>query len=84
VRVENPLDFADVLLAHAAPDWNSQRLQKLYGGPERRVNLDTPIPVHLAYFTAVAEPDGTVRRFEDIYGYDGAMSTLLGSTANPA
>ena len=38
--------------AVAAPDWNSKRLEKLYGGAERRVNLDTPIPVHLAYFTA--------------------------------
>jgi murein L,D-transpeptidase YcbB/YkuD len=79
VRVENPLDFADALLRRAAPAWNSTRLQKLYGGPERRVDLDTPVPVHLTYFTAFAEPDGTVRHFDDVYGYDGAMSAFFGS-----
>ena len=52
VRVQNPLDFADAILPLAAPDWNSTRLEKLYGGKERSVKFDTPIPVHLAYFTA--------------------------------
>ncbi len=79
VRVENPLDFADALLPVAAPDWNSARLEKLFGGPERRVNLDTPIPVHLAYFTAWVGPEGELRHFEDIYGYDGDMAAYLGS-----
>jgi len=79
VRVENPLDFADVLLARAAPDWNSTRLQKLYGGPERRVNLDTPVPVHLAYFTVSVGDDGALRHFDDIYGYDSDMTALLGA-----
>ncbi len=76
VRVENPLDFADALLARAAPKWNSKRLEKLYGGPEQRVNLETPVPVHLAYFTAVADPDGTLHHFDDIYGYDSAMAAF--------
>ncbi len=79
VRVENPLDFADVLLAVAAPKWNSKRLERLFGGPEQRVNLDTPVPVHLAYFTAWVGPDGTLRHFEDIYGYDGAIAAYLGA-----
>jgi murein L,D-transpeptidase YcbB/YkuD len=77
VRVENPLEFADALLSRAAPTWNSKRLQALYGGPERRVNLDTSVPVHLAYFTASAEPDGTIRHFGDVYGYDNVMARML-------
>jgi L,D-transpeptidase YcbB len=77
VRVENPLDFADALLARAAPDWNSKRLEKLYGGPERRVNLDTPVPVHLVYFTTSVDTDGTLHHFDDIYGYDAAMAAKL-------
>jgi murein L,D-transpeptidase YcbB/YkuD len=79
VRVENPLDFADALLPRAAPDWNSTRLEKLYGGPERRVNLDTPVPIHLAYFTARSEPDGTLKHFDDIYDYDEAINEALDS-----
>ena len=79
VRVENPLGFADAILPHAAPEWNSARIEKLYGGKERWVTLDKPIPVHLAYFTASAEPDGTLRHFEDIYGYDAEMTAFLGT-----
>ena len=45
---------------------------------ERRVNLDTHIPVHLAYFTDWVGEDGTLRHFEDIYGYDGAMRDDVG------
>jgi murein L,D-transpeptidase YcbB/YkuD len=79
VRVENPLDFADALLVHAAPEWNSKRLEKLYGGREKRVNLDTPVPVHLAYFTVSVGPDGMLMYFEDIYEYDSEMNAFLGS-----
>ncbi len=79
VRVENPFDFADALLTVAKPDWNSDRLKKLFGPAERRVDLDTHVPVHLAYFTDWAEADGTLRHFQDIYGYDGEMSAYLGS-----
>jgi murein L,D-transpeptidase YcbB/YkuD len=78
VRVDNPLEFADVILPVAAPEWNSGRLEALYGGRERRVNLDKPIPVHLAYFTRWVDETGTLRRFEDIYGYDEEMTALSG------
>jgi len=77
VRVQNPLDFADAILPVTAPDWNSKRLEKLYGGPERSVKFDTPIPVHLAYFTAGIGADGTLRVFEDIYGYDAEIAEHL-------
>ena len=79
VRVQNPLDFADAILPVAAPDWNSGRLEKLYGGKERRVDLDTPVPVHLAYFTISIDAAGEIRRSEDIYAYDEAIAALLRS-----
>jgi len=78
VRVDDPLAFADAILKVAAPDWNSGRLEALYGGPERRINLDNPIPVHLSYFTRMVDGAGELRRFEDIYGYDREMREVLG------
>ena len=74
VRVQNPLEFADAILPIAAPEWNSDRLKALYGGQERRVDLDTPVPVHLAYFTISIDSDGEIRRFGDVYGYDHKMT----------
>ncbi len=78
VRVQNPLDFADALLPVAAPNWNSKRIEKLFGGPEQRVNFDTKIPVHLAYFTDWIKPDGELEHVADIYGYDSQMTASLG------
>ena len=78
VRVDNPLAFADAILPVAAPEWNSTRLEELYGGRERRINLDTPIPIHLAYFTVWIGEDGEAHRFEDVYGYDGEIRALYG------
>lgn len=79
VRVENPLAFADAILPVAAPEWNSARLEKFFGGKERRINLDNPVPVHLAYFTATVDADGNLDHFEDIYGYDEETATRMQS-----
>jgi murein L,D-transpeptidase YcbB/YkuD len=79
VRVDQPLAFADAILPVAAPDWNSSRLKDLYGKSERLVKFETPIPVHLSYFTAAVGPDRQLRVFDDIYGYDARMAEYLGS-----
>jgi len=78
VRVENPLAFADAILPVAAPEWNSERLKRLYGGPEQRIDLDHPIPVHLSYFTVWVGEDGELYRLHDIYGYDSEIRALYG------
>jgi L,D-transpeptidase YcbB len=78
VRVENPLEFADAILPVAAPEWNSGRLERLYGGPEQRIDLEHPVPVHLSYFTVWIGEDGKLHRFEDLYGYDSEIRALYG------
>ena len=80
VRVENPLDFADALLAVAAPKWNSKRLQKLYGGrgAARQPRHAGPGASRLLHGLG-RHPTATLRHFDDIYGYDGAMAAYLGA-----
>jgi murein L,D-transpeptidase YcbB/YkuD len=47
-------------------------------GPDNvQVNLNKPIPVLILYSTAVVEPDGEVRFFNDIYGYDNSLNKVL-------
>ena len=49
---------------------------------EKRVNLRKNIPVHILYFTAVSEPDGSLRLINDIYGRDARLvAALNGSTS---
>jgi murein L,D-transpeptidase YcbB/YkuD len=77
VRVQNPVKFADALLVHE-PKWNANRLRAKFGSKERWVKLETRIPIHLTYFTARVETDGTLSRITDIYGYDSKLRRLMG------
>lgn len=70
VRVQNPVQLAEYLL-RSSRRWDSTRIEKAMNAPEeQQVKLPEPIPVHLMYWTARVDDDGTVRFFDDIYGHD--------------
>jgi murein L,D-transpeptidase YcbB/YkuD len=76
VRVEDPFELADFLLAEQG--WPKERLRRLIGPRERYVHLDEPVPVHLAYFTLEADSEGRIVPHEDIYGFDALTREALG------
>ena len=76
VRVNNPMLFADALLANN-PDWNAARLKRMFGSEERQVDLAQNVPVHLTYFTARVGDDGSIETFPDIYGYDTVIRSKI-------
>lgn len=76
VRVQDPLKFAEALLAED-PSLNARRIQRMIGGREARLDLKTPVPVHLAYFTAVADASGGLTLRHDVYGLDARMARAL-------
>ena len=43
----------------------------------RQVTLQTTLPVNVTYLTAVADEDGTMHFFDDIYGYDKQLDQAL-------
>lgn len=47
------------------------------GDTTLQVNLAKPIPVLILYSTAVVEPDGEVKFFNDIYGDDTLLEKAL-------
>ena len=70
VRVQDPVKLAEYLL-RASHRWDSARIAQAMNAPEeQQVKLPEPIPVHLMYWTARVDADGTVRFFNDIYGHD--------------
>ncbi len=77
VRVQNPLEFADVLLAYQG-GWSKERLRKMVGGRESWVNLPKHIPIHITYFTAFVDDSGTLQTRPDIYGYNARVERALG------
>ncbi len=58
--------------------WTEQRIEKMYGKSERRINLPTPLPVHIGYFTRTVDDYGQLHAFEDVYGYASEVKKRLG------
>jgi murein L,D-transpeptidase YcbB/YkuD len=70
VRLETPEALARYVL-RGQPEWTDERIRRaMLAGTEHQVALASPIPVHLAYFTAWVDDDGALRFFSDVYKYD--------------
>ena len=77
VRVENPMAFADALMANEA-NISRASLEAMFGPNEKWVNPQTQIPVHIAYFTVRAEQDGALKSFGDVYGHNAKLIAAMG------
>ncbi|MFN7004448.1 MAG: murein L,D-transpeptidase [Roseinatronobacter sp.] len=70
VRLNDPHDFAYVLLARQEDDPKAFFDRILNSGQQTRVNLKEPVPVHLIYRTAFTTPKGKTNFRRDVYGRD--------------
>jgi murein L,D-transpeptidase YcbB/YkuD len=68
VRVEEPMQLAELVMGGAGAGWTMPRLQSLLGATERTVSLPRAIPIHLEYFTEFVDDSGALQDREDIYG----------------
>ena len=52
-------------------------------GPENNnIKLEHKVPVHVTYFTAVADEDGNVQAYRDIYGHEKRIRLALADRWN--
>lgn len=77
VRLADPFDFAYALLAAQTNTPEEVFQGYLRAGAERRVDLETPVPVHLIYRTALVPADGRVQFRRDVYGRDATIWNAL-------
>ncbi|EAR51644.1 hypothetical protein OG2516_03630 [Oceanicola granulosus HTCC2516] len=77
IRLDDPYEFAHALLAAQEDDPVGFFQTRLDSGNETRVNLETPVPVHLVYRTAFTTADGVVNFRPDAYGRDGRIWDAL-------
>jgi L,D-transpeptidase YcbB len=71
VRVHN-VDHLVAWILRGNPEWNLARIDSMKHNGQQ-VNVPTPsIPVHLAYISGWATPDGQVHFRPDIYNHDSA------------
>lgn len=77
VRVEQPFELAQLLLADM-PDWTSERIREAMNrDKEQRVNLKSPIDVVLIYLTAWSDGNNRVHFRNDIYKRDEMVLQAL-------
>jgi hypothetical protein len=79
MRVQNPEQYAEVLLSLSQPGerYTTARIKSLYGEEERTINLQHQIPVHVIYQTAFVDQGGKLSLRSDLYGLDAAILKLM-------
>jgi len=71
IRLEAPLELARFVLRED-PDWSAERIGRMMAsGNNAWLRLPAPVPVVIAYLTALPAEDGSVHFFPDIYHLDG-------------
>jgi murein L,D-transpeptidase YcbB/YkuD len=77
VRVADPVGLAEWVL-RGVGGWDRARIERAMAEEaNRRVDLPAPIPVFLFYVTALADAQGRVAFYDDIYGHDARLERVL-------
>ena len=77
IRIQHPIELAVYLLRND-PRWDRDALlAALDDAEDRTVSLPEPMPIHLLYWTAWADVDGTIQFRRDIHDRDVPLFTAL-------
>lgn len=77
VRVEKARELA-IKILEGDSKWTTSKIDAaMNAGTESSYSLKRKIPVYIAYFTAVADDNGNVGFFEDIYSRDNRLFQML-------
>ncbi|EAQ01159.1 peptidoglycan binding protein, putative [Pseudooceanicola batsensis HTCC2597] len=77
IRLNEPFEFAHALLAWQSDDPEGLFRSTLNTGRETKIDLASPLPVHLIYRTAMSQPKGQMSYRRDVYGRDGRIWEAL-------
>jgi len=83
VRVERPWKLAELIL-NQTESWSQTRFKRLLAsGRTRRVYLEEPLTILLAYWTAKGDADGKILFRKDVYSRDKAVLQALNEYSQP-
>ncbi len=78
VRLERPLELADLILAADQKGWTRAQTQlSLDTMTTQTLKLRSPVTILLAYWTVWVDPDGVINFRRDIYGLDDRWAKAL-------
>ena len=84
IRIEKPMEMAEFVM-RGSKEWSIEKIKAVLKTKETTVaNLPKPIPVHILYFTAWGNGDGTIHFLEDIYRRDERLDRALQPKIKPA
>ena len=76
IRLENPVALAEYVL-HDNPEWTTEKINAaMNAGQEHAIPLKEHLPVHIGYFTAWVNPDGSVTYSDDPYDLDTRQNRI--------
>ena len=74
IRTKDVLELATMLLGDDGGEWTPEKIQEtLVSKKSKQANFVKPLPVYIVYFSAAANTDGSIVRYEDIYKRDGKV-----------
>jgi murein L,D-transpeptidase YcbB/YkuD len=77
VRVQKARELA-VKILEGDKNWTPAKIDAaMHAGVEKEYALKRKIPVYIAYFTAVADSDGNVKFYDDVYKRDNKVARML-------
>ena len=84
IRTENVMELAKELLADDAGEWTSDKVDEtLASGKSVLAKFVKPLPVYIVYFSAAALNDGTIVKYDDLYGRDAKVIAALNGASAP-
>ena len=81
IRLEDPQAMA-AWVVEAVTGQNAEAMiaQAVASGENQRIDLETPLPVHVVYRTVEVEDDGDVVFHHDVYDRDPALMALIANS----
>ena len=77
IRLQKPFEMAKFLLRNDST-WTDEKINKAMNqATEKWVELKSPAPVFIVYFTSWVDREGLLHFREDIYGHDKRMEKHL-------
>jgi len=77
IRVAKPKELAGLILQDDS-NWTPEKIEAAMNkGKESWYTLKNKIPVHIGYFTAWVDDEGTIHFYKDIYDRDNTLAAIL-------
>ncbi|MCW8126765.1 L,D-transpeptidase family protein [Microbulbifer halophilus] len=79
IRLEKPLEFARMMLREQN-SWGEEQIERTLNSPRTQgIELENPIPVYIAYWTAWVDEEGLLQFRPDIYDRDTPQNSRAGT-----